>query len=64
MAIMYPKSLDEYVPTDSEKLVYYSLKTQLPDQFEVFYSVSWSELEKGKRLIYSEADFVVLDPEQ
>ena len=64
MAIMYPKSLDEYVPTDSEKLVYYSLKTQLPDQFEVFYSVSWSELEKGKRLINSEADFVVLDPEQ
>ena len=64
MAIMYPKSIDEYVPTESERQVYYALKTQLPDSFEVFYSVSWTELVKGVKLIKSEADFIVLDPDQ
>lgn len=62
MAIMYPKSISEYMPTDSERIVYHELKTQLPDSFEVFYSVKWTDYEDGK-LIKSEADFIVTSPD-
>lgn len=63
MAKMYPSNISNYLPTDSESAVYYQLKIQLPDNFEVFYSISWSEIKKDK-LIKSEADFIILDPEQ
>ncbi len=62
MAIMYPKNIAQYAPTDSEQLVYYELQHQLPDSFEVFYSVSWTYSKNGKRE-KSEADFVVLSPD-
>lgn len=62
MAIMYPKNIAQYAPTDSEQLVYYELQHQLPDTFEVFYSVSWTYIKNGKRE-KSEADFVVLSPD-
>ena len=39
MANMYPKNIAEYLPEDSEKVVYYALKSQLPESFDVFYSV-------------------------
>ena len=61
MAIMYPKDIAQYAPTDSEQLVFYELKQQLPDSFEVFYSVSWTYIKNGKKE-KSEADFVVLSP--
>lgn len=63
MAKMYPQSISEYLPTDSERLVYYLLKNQLPDYYEVFYSVSWSAIEK-EHLVNSEADFIIVDPDQ
>lgn len=62
MAIMYPKNIAQYAPTDSEQLVYYELQHQLPDSFEVFYSVSWTYTKNGKRE-KSEADFVVVSPD-
>ena len=62
MAIMYPKNISEYTPTDSERIVYQELKNQLPDSFDVFYSVKWTSYEGG-RLIKSEADFVVASPD-
>ena len=62
MAIMYPNDLSQYMPTDSERIVYQELKNQLPDSFSVFYSVKWSAYEQG-RLIKSEADFVVESPD-
>ena len=52
MVIMYPKNIAQYAPTDSEQIVYYELKQQLPDSFEVFYSVSWSLMKNGKKEIY------------
>lgn len=58
MAIMYPKNISEYMPTESERIVYQELKNQLPDSFEVFYSVNWTSNEGG-RLVKSEADFIV-----
>ena len=59
---MYPKNISEYTPTDSERIVYQELKNQLPDSFEVFYSVHWTSSENG-RLFKSEADFVVASPD-
>lgn len=62
MAIMYPKDIAQYAPTDSEQIVFYELKNQLPDSFEVFYSVSWTLNRNGKKE-KSEADFVVVSPD-
>lgn len=62
MARMYPKNINEYMPTESERIVYYVLKNQLPDNYEVFYSVKWTSYEDGM-LKKSEADFIVVCPE-
>jgi len=62
MAIMYPKDLSEKNPTESERLVFNSLKSQLPDSYEVFYSVQWSRKLFDGTTEKSEADFVVVSP--
>lgn len=62
MAKMYPKNINEYLPEDSERIVYLELKNQLPDSFDVFYSVKWTAYQKGK-LIKSEADFIIASPD-
>ena len=62
MANMYPKNISEYMPTDSERIVYQELKNQLPDSFDVFYSVGWTSYQSG-RLVKSEADFIVASPD-
>ena len=48
MAIMYPKDLVAYFPTDSEREVYNQLRDQLPNSFEVFYSFKWSYMKEGR----------------
>lgn len=62
MARMYPKNLSECMPTDSERIVFFELKNQLPDSFDVFYSVKWTTYDNGK-LVKSEADFIVASPD-
>lgn len=62
MANMYPKNIAEYMPTDSERIVYQELKNQLPASFDVFYSVKWTSYENGT-LVKSEADFVIASPD-
>lgn len=62
MANMYPKNITEYMPTDSERIVYQELKNQLPDSYDVFYSVKWTSYESGA-LVKSEADFVIASPD-
>ena len=42
MANMYPKNITEYTPEDSERIVYQELKNQLPNSWDVFYSVPWT----------------------
>ena len=61
MAIMYPSNIAEYNPTESERMVYNALRDQLPDSYEVFYSVEWSRHKNGK-MEKSEADFIVAHP--
>lgn len=62
MAIMFPKNISEYTPTDSERFVYEELKSQLPDTYMVFYSVEWARRNKGK-IEASEADFIITHPD-
>ncbi|MBQ8464591.1 MAG: NERD domain-containing protein [Alphaproteobacteria bacterium] len=61
MAIMFPKNISEYMPTDSERFVYEELRKQLPDTYMVFYSVEWSKEINGHRES-SEADFIITNP--
>lgn len=62
MANMYPKNIAEYTPEDSERIVYQELKNQLPNTWDVFYSVPWTTYKRGQ-CIKSEADFIVCSPE-
>lgn len=61
MAIMYPKSIEDYNPTESERIFYYKLKEELPDNYRVFYSIRWFSEKDGTR-VDSESDFLILDP--
>lgn len=58
MAIMYPKNIELYNATASEKKVYKALESQLPDSFSVFYSVQWVDEINGKKK-ESECDFLI-----
>ena len=59
MAIMHPKNVWSF-NSNSERILYHALKEQLPDSYEVFYSVVWYDSDNGKR-VNSESDFIVLD---
>ncbi len=59
MAIMHPKAVWSF-NSNSERIMYNALKEQLPDSYEVFYSVVWYDSDNGKR-VNSESDFIVMD---
>lgn len=61
MAIMYPSSIEAYNYTDSEKYFYDALKTQLSDEYKIFYSVRWFKKKKEDKEL-SECDFLVFHP--
>lgn len=61
MAVMHPVDIENYDYTPTEKEMYYALKEQLPDKYQVFYSVRWFETVNNKR-IDSESDFLIFDP--
>lgn len=61
MAIMHPTDIENYDYTPTEKEMYYALKQQLPDKYQVFYSIRWFETTNKKR-VDSESDFLVFDP--
>jgi len=58
MAVMYPKNIELYDATLSEKKVYKALQKQLPDNFTVFYSVQWVDEINGVKK-ESECDFLI-----
>ena len=59
MAIMHPKKVWKF-NSKSEMILFNSLKEQLPDSYEVYYSVSWYDNLDGSR-INSESDFIIVD---
>ena len=63
MAVMYPKNIELYNATLSERIVYKALQEQLPDRYSVFYSVQWVDNINGKRK-ESECDFLIFDEQE
>ncbi|WP_321328427.1 NERD domain-containing protein [uncultured Ilyobacter sp.] len=61
MAIMYPKDIDIFNPTKSERIMFNLFKIQLPDSYSVFYSVKWYTHENHKKK-NSECDFLIFNP--
>ena len=62
MAIMHPTDLENYDCTATEREMYEAFKTQLPDKYQVFYSIRWFETDENDRRVDSECDFLVFDP--
>lgn len=54
---MHPKNVIEF-KNSTEKNFYISLKEQLPDEYDVYYSVTWYDKIDNKK-INSEADFII-----
>ncbi len=61
MAKMYPSNIEIYNYTESEKIFFNACKTQLPDNYSVFYSLSWFD-KKNDLKIHSECDFLIFNP--
>lgn len=62
MAVMHPVDLENYNYTATEKEMYYALKEQLSDKFQIFYSIRWFDTDHNNKRIDSECDFLVFDP--
>ena len=62
---MYPRTIvDADVKTESERKVFGLLRDQLPDEWEVFYSVSWIDRDPFEGARDGEIDFVLCRPDQ
>ena len=59
---MHPIDIENYAYTATEKEMYLALKEQLPDKYQVFYSIRWFDTTEDNRRIDSESDFLVFDP--
>ena len=62
MAVMYPVDMENYDCTATELELYEALRDQLPEKYQVFYSIRWFETNEQNRRIDSECDFLVFDP--
>ena len=60
---MYPKNIELYNATLSEKIVYKALMEQLPENYTVFYSVQWVDNQTGCRH-ESECDFLIFNEQE
>ena len=60
MAIMHPNYVYQFNSL-SEKKLFESLKRQLSNDYEVFYSVVWYSKDDSGERINSESDFVIVD---
>lgn len=61
VANMYPKSIENYNYTQSEKEFFKVLQERLSDKFSVFYSVKWFTEKEGVKY-NSECDFLIFHP--
>ena len=65
MARMYPRTLlEDEVESAGEKRVFEALRDGLPDDWEVFHSVSWMMRDPAEGANDGEIDFVLCHPEQ
>ena len=62
MAVMHPTDIENYEYTPTEKQMYEAFREQLPDKYQVFYSIRWFETNEENKRVDSECDFLVFDP--
>lgn len=62
MAVMHPEDLENYECTATEREVYEAFRDQLPEKYQVFYSIRWFETNEENKRVDSECDFLVFDP--
>lgn len=62
MAVMHPADLENYDCTSTEREMYEAFRDQLPQKYQVFYSIRWFETNEDNRRVDSECDFLVYDP--
>lgn len=62
MAVMHPVDMENYDCTATERELYEALRDQLPEKYQVFYSIRWFETNEENRRVDSECDFLVFDP--
>lgn len=62
MAIMHPMDLENYECTGTERELHEALQDQLPEKYQVFYSIRWFETNEESKRVDSECDFLVFDP--
>lgn len=62
MAIMHPSDLENYECTATEREMYEAFRDQLPEKYQVFYSIRWFETDEDNKRVDSECDFLVFDP--
>lgn len=59
---MHPADLENYDYTETEREMYEALRDQLPQKYQVFYSIRWFETNEEHKRVDSECDFLVFDP--
>ena len=62
MAVMYPADLENYDCTATEREMYEAFQDQLPEKYQIFYSIRWFETNDENKRVDSECDFLVFDP--
>lgn len=62
MAVMHPTDLENYDCTATEREMYEAFRDQLPEKYQVFYSIRWFETDEENKRVDSECDFLVFDP--
>lgn len=62
MAVMHPEDLENYECTATEREMYEAFRDQLPEKYQVFYSIRWFETSEENKRVDSECDFLVFDP--
>ncbi len=62
MAVMHPEDLENYECTATEREMYEAFRDQLPQKYQVFYSIRWFETNHENKRVDSECDFLVFDP--
>lgn len=64
MAKIIPEKVIDFNSSYGEKQVFESLK-KLPDEYVVFYSVAWKQIERRRNSIrYGESDFTIFHPKK
>ena len=62
MATMHPTDIENYGGPPSERELYAAFRDQLPEKYQVFYSIRWFETSEDNKRVDSECDFLVFDP--